>query len=338
LPELSNNTPGAGNAYSTAHDLALFAMFYLRPRSARHPILTDDNVALMTSYVNPDAFYPFYDRAHYGLGWYIREEDAGFKTVWHEGGMPGASSYIKMVPKAQIAAAALTNVGDQNPLVDSLVNDLIKVVLPSYQPEPLNATANYKLYSGAEDYRGTWSGIVKIRGVDVPCSLAFDENGDIRVSYGKRGGADTPTVAKFRGLVQGPSFIGSFSAPWPSEDIPHGVAPLLVMHLIKDGKVLSGRVNAYEASSQTLQFFYPFYVRLERDKESPAPRRARFIIPLPPSPCIETDSRQNSESIIRSFRVPLAGFRPRDWSRPFPTLAHWVPSVRSASSQRRFAT
>ena len=41
---------------------------------------------------------------------------------------------------------------------------------------------------------------------------------------------------------------------------------MLVMHLIRHGGVLSGRVNAYSASSQTLQFFYPFYMRLKRDK------------------------------------------------------------------------
>jgi CubicO group peptidase (beta-lactamase class C family) len=264
LPELFNNTSGAGNAYASVHDLMLFAMFHLQPEAARRPTLSKANVSLMSSYIDSGALYPFFKAAHYGLGWYIREDDGGVKTVWHEGGMPGASSFVKLIPGAQVAAAALTNVGDKNPLVESIVNDLIKIVLPSYRAEALNPTANYKLYSGSDDYRGKWKGTIMVNGRDLPCSLTFDSTGLIHVSYGNADAKHVRNEFTFRGVVQGASFIGSFSGPWPAVDIPQGVTPILVMHLIKEGKVLSGRINAYSANSDTVQFFYPFYIRLDR--------------------------------------------------------------------------
>jgi len=264
LPALFNNTSGAGGAYSTAHDLMLFAMFHLRPRSARRAILTEANTRLMRSNAVPAALSPLYHATRYGLGWYFRDDEGGLKTVWHEGGMPGASSYVKMVPTEEVAAIALTNVGDRNALVDSLVDDLIKVVLPAYHPEPLNPTADYTLYAGSDDYRGTWSGVATVSGREVPFALTFDSTGTIHASYGRRDASPTASDITFRGLINGASFIGSFTGAWPADDIPRGAPPILVMHLVRDASVLSGRINAYRASDPTLQIFYPYYVRLQR--------------------------------------------------------------------------
>jgi len=267
LPALFNNTSGAGGAFSTAHDLMLFAMFHLRPQSARRAILTETNTQLMRSSSVPAALSPLYHATRYGLGWYFRDDEGGVKTVWHEGGMPGASSYLKMVPAEEVAAIALTNVGDKNALVDSLVDDLIRVVLPAYHPEPLNPTADYTLYGGSDDYRGTWSGVATVSGRGVPFALTFDSTGTIHASYGRRDESPTASDVTFRGLINGASFIGSFSGAWPADDIPHGVTPILVMHLVRDANVLSGRINAYSASAPTLQIFYPYYVRLQRHAE-----------------------------------------------------------------------
>jgi CubicO group peptidase (beta-lactamase class C family) len=268
LPALFDNTSGAGGAYSTPHDLMLFAMFSLRPRSAPRAILTEAAVRSMTSSIEPGPLSPLYHATQYGLGWYFRDDEGGFKTMWHEGGMPGASTYVKMVPAEDVAAVALANVGDRNALVDSLVDDLIKVVLPAYHPEALNPTADYTLYAGSDDYQGTWSGTATVAGRDLPFALTFDSAGSIHASYGRHDAPPAAADVSFRGVINGASFIGSFTGGWPSDDIPPGVTPILVMHLVRRGSVLSGRINAYSASALTLQFFYPYYVRLERGKTS----------------------------------------------------------------------
>lgn len=69
LPDMLNNTYGAGNVYSSIHDLMLFGMFHLKNNlQYQRQILSPQEIDLMQSYREPNALYPYCDSAVYGLG------------------------------------------------------------------------------------------------------------------------------------------------------------------------------------------------------------------------------------------------------------------------------
>jgi CubicO group peptidase (beta-lactamase class C family) len=64
-----------------------------------------------------------------GLGWKIRFDVSGKKMLWHDGGEPGFSSYIALIPEKEIGIICLTNQrGRQNQLEnlsDSIFKDML---------------------------------------------------------------------------------------------------------------------------------------------------------------------------------------------------------------------
>jgi CubicO group peptidase (beta-lactamase class C family) len=265
LPELGNNTEGAGNIYSSVHDLMLFSAVDLGTDQGRKPILSEENIELVRNSGQKSAFNPLFGAStSYGFGWYMRPDDSGYKTMWHEGGMPGASSFIKLIPAERISVAAITNVADKNQLMETVANELVKVILPSYQPEPLNATANYKPYDSQADYQGEWTGSIYVQDFKLPCSLAFKRGGELHIVYGNSSGGVKAQEATFKGMTNGKSFMGSFPGRLPSDDLQQNPPQMLVLHLIREGNILSGRIAAYCGGTSKLQYLYPFYVRLER--------------------------------------------------------------------------
>ena len=75
-------------------------MFHLKNNlKNQKQILSAEEIDSMHYYRDPNALYPCYDSAVYGLCWYNKPDDGGQKVVWHEGGMMGASSIIKLEKK-----------------------------------------------------------------------------------------------------------------------------------------------------------------------------------------------------------------------------------------------
>ena len=262
LPPLFNNTAGAGNIYSSAHDLMLFSQLHLSLQSP--PILSHENIALMRSNVAKEAKGYYYQPSYYGLGWYGRKDDSGYETIWHEGGMPGASSILKLVPGERLAATAITNLANKNALVEKIVNDLLNVVLPEYEPEPLNVTANYTQYAGEEEYLGTWVGSIIVEEQELPCTLTFGAEGEIQFSYSAEPMQDFKE-AHFNGTINENSFLAFFSGTLPADDVQTLSDLILAMHLIQKDSLLIGRIGVYNGSTEDAQFLYPFYMQLKRE-------------------------------------------------------------------------
>lgn len=256
LPVLRNNTPGAGNAYASVHDLVLFGMFYLDPNRIPHSPLNRNNVKRMQRNADPQAFQHYYGPSYYGLGWYIRENDKGYRTLWHEGGMPGASTIIKMLPEHGIVAVVMTNRTDANDQTQAFANYLIKVLLPEYQPAPLNPVANYVSYSKQPEFLGRWAGKIIVDDTKLPCTLELDAEGNGIIRYAN-------TQAHIKAMVFGDSFISAFAGNLPSKSIAKDDKPLLLLKLVRTKNHLSGSVVAY-SSPQRLEYLLPFAIKLER--------------------------------------------------------------------------
>lgn len=266
LPALRNNTPGAGNAYASVHDLIRFGMFHLDPDVVSQPPLNRKAVARMQANPDPRAFQHYYGPAYYGLGWYVRPDDGGHRVLWHEGGMPGASTIIKMLPEQGIVAVVLSNRTDANDLTQALADQLIRVVLPNYRPAPLNPVAGYLPYSGQPEFRGRWLGSITVDGLRLACTLVLDGEGNGKIRYGDPAKPQSVTEASLRAMVNGDSFVSGFPGRLPARDIAATDTPLLLLKLIRTQGRLSGAIVAY-SSPQRLDYLLPFAIALERQDE-----------------------------------------------------------------------
>lgn len=269
LPEITNNTKGAGNVYSSVHDLILFGMFHLKDNDYPN-ILSAEEKELMRSYINKQALYPLYDSTYYGLGWYFKNNDNGYKTVWHEGGMIGTSSMLKFIPEKNLAIAVVLNTFNQ-PLCQKITNELNKAVLPFYNPSPNNEIAEYSHYTSDSTFIGKWEGTITVGQENIICTFNFNANGDVTIdyldytykSYFTQNNPIPNKAILLTGLVNKNSFIGMFSGDLPSNDIRHEFSQFLSLKLYKNGNALSGTIVAMAAAKREY-YAYPYYICLKK--------------------------------------------------------------------------
>lgn len=268
LVDTYNDTPGAGNIYASVHDLVLFGAFHLAGDADRSaPILSPQSKLLMRSFVEPGALYPYYNSSHYGLGWYFRTNPAGDAVVWHEGGMPGASTIIVLLPQQSIAAAVVINANDANAQAQTFVNALIKVVEPDYQVVSFNATDGFSRFSNQPEFLGRWEGSVRIDGKELPWALSFEADGSIRAEFSGRATGDLrPAQTTFPALVNGDILVATFAAALPASDVAQTPDDYVLLRLLRRGNELSGTMIAY-ASPSRLEHLYPFPAHFRRKRK-----------------------------------------------------------------------
>ncbi len=265
LVDTYNDTPGAGNVYASAHDLALFGVFHLSSAAdGSRPILSQRSKLLMRSFVEPGARYPYYNSSHYGLGWYFRTNADGETVVWHEGGMPGASAIIVLLPQHNIAATVVINATDANPQAQAFANALIQAVEPDYHAAPFNATEGFNRFTNQPEFLGRWEGSIAVDGTDVPWVLNFEADGSVRGEFPQRAaGSLLPTQVTFPALVNGNLLVATFAATLPASDVVQTPDGYVLLRLLRRGDELSGAAIAY-ASAHRLEHLYPFAAHLRR--------------------------------------------------------------------------
>src|SRR3546814_6330751 len=77
--------------------------------------------------------------------------------------MPGASTIIKILPEQGIVAVVLSNQTDASKLTQAIADQMIAVVVPDYQPAPLDPVAGYVPYAGQPEFLGRWVGTITVR-------------------------------------------------------------------------------------------------------------------------------------------------------------------------------
>ena len=155
LPEVWNNTAGAGNVAASLFDVFKFAAWFMSD-SDEH--LSKELRNEMMTYVEPGGLFHYYESTKYGLGWYFKH-DGQKRVVWHEGGMTGASSMLRMFPDEDVAIVVLTNTFN-SPVVRALTDQISELIFENYQPKPLNEVAEYKEVADDSLFIGSWIGSV----------------------------------------------------------------------------------------------------------------------------------------------------------------------------------
>ena len=158
----------AGTAYSSASELARFAIAFLNGRrlEGRQALSPSVIAAMSTPRVEvPSLANP---KTHYGFGLFITEKDRGVKQVWHDGTMTGYRASLRMLPEHQVAVVTLTN-SDGGPLERTaeraleLLVPLAAKVAPALPPTLAMTAAEMQPYVGLYGQPSRWTAEVRVK-------------------------------------------------------------------------------------------------------------------------------------------------------------------------------
>lgn len=271
IPQALPYAVAAGAAFSSAYDLARFGMFHLKDHLVdQKQILSDSAIEAMQS--DKDANAKYVSEDYYGFGWFFRENEGGYKVCWHEGGMGGARSILKLVPSEDIAVVVLLN-GWNDPLPGRLAKEVLAVLLPDYlgnlEKEGKSQRPAFDPYKATPEFTGTWRGSIKTHEGDVPVYMVFQEDGDIH--FLKQLDINRRWVLQNQRLfdrvlnntgIKEDRIYGWVDARIPTADaqrLPH----IMVVDIVRDGKKLGGSVSSISAGDR-MYFGLSYYISLEK--------------------------------------------------------------------------
>ncbi|UCC29513.1 MAG: beta-lactamase family protein [Phycisphaerales bacterium] len=256
VPTVYVDTPGAAAVYSCAHDLVRFGMFHLKNHLAdQEQILEDELIDTMQRDYDKTAAQFDASEAPYGLGWVFKENDNGYGTVWHAGGMEGAGAMLKLVPSEDIAVVVLLNIYDrQNSWEEAqmLADAVIGVLLPEYEKKSrTQSSSDSSQKAPGREFRGTWTGEIKTYEGSLPVTLEFQRDGDVHLSLAAQwdctwGFLEHPTHHLLLNgtRIERNRFVGFADFSLPSADAkryPHHTW----FQLVREGNTLRGCATVF---------------------------------------------------------------------------------------------
>ena len=227
---------GASAVYSSAHDLAMFALFNLG-RASKGQTAIFDMAAVQRLHAPTN---PIRVGLGYGMGWATNENDSGYKTVSHTGGMPGVATRLTLVPEHGIAVVCLCNTSSSLP--HQTVKKILSALLEDYQFDPPNVLLPRRRnglpkLKPTKQLMGTWRGSIETYEGHRQLLLWIAEDGNVRAKLGNQ----FITLVAHTRFDDG-VFMGEFAGDLQTSDtsrVPHYLR--LVLRL-EDG-ILRGAVE-----------------------------------------------------------------------------------------------
>jgi CubicO group peptidase (beta-lactamase class C family) len=243
LPYYVTDHPAACEVYSSAHDLALFAMFHLGDRLAtQKQVLTDKSLGEMRrpTSVNPR------NGCGVGAGWWSYEQ-SGYRVVYHDGSMPGVSTLLMLIPSEDLAVVILTNSTKALDLKDKIVS----AILPKWKAGEKRKTSANLPYRPDPNTRGSWKGKVHTYQGDIDLILEFLGSGEVRAKLGDQPETFLHDVTLTDGWLRGlmPGNIGT-------DDSEHNRPYTLDLLLKLRGRKLNGGCGVRALGPRTCTLTY----------------------------------------------------------------------------------
>ncbi len=256
---------GASAIFSSAHDLVQFGMFHLKCHlPGQIQILKDETIDIMQRDVDPKC-----SSIEYKLGWRVIEDDHGYRSVSHTGGMEGVCTELKIIPAENIAVAVLCN-NRYRPIYD-FDKEILAAMLPKFA-ENLRAQENKpkekkpERFSPPPSLLGEWEGEIKTYSGVMPVKMVFQDDGDIHVKIEDQLETLLNEVS-FKGEILSGRFYGEIKTE-DATRFPHTVDLKMKLY----GQRLSGSANAnsgrwYSLASWIMLKKTPFIKKDEKTKK-----------------------------------------------------------------------
>ena len=132
-PKFSLGIAPAGNMYSTATDLAKFAICLINGGSSKTgQIISEATLQEMTTPVKDENGKAL----GFGLGFHIQELD-GHQKIGHGGAVYGFSTQLEILPKEKLAVAAISSLDGTNSIVQRIADYALRLALAKRDGSPL---------------------------------------------------------------------------------------------------------------------------------------------------------------------------------------------------------
>lgn len=246
---------GGSAIFSSVHDLLRFGLFHLgTPLRDQKRILSPASVSEMQrSQARVCA------GVDYGLGWWIRDDGAGHRTVEHPGGMPGVSTSLLLVPEEQLVVAALSNASSEVPA--GMIREVLRMLAPPYAelPSVVELLRQEKPAEPLGPLRGQWTGTIHTHRGDVGLAITFRECGDVIAQIG----AGMKTLVNNATVREG-VLTGDVPAALDTDDT-RGLPHRLALDLRINGERLYGSVDAVSPPDSRWTIGLPHWTELRRN-------------------------------------------------------------------------
>jgi hypothetical protein len=168
FPFYVTSTPGTGELYGSAHEVARFAMFHLKDHLAdQQSILSDKQIEEL----HRPVIRSLADRS-YGIGWMIGHDFDGLTVLYHNGDQAGVVTVMMLLPSRDISCVVLTNHEDDWQLVERIRDAAIRTLIPDWSWKTLSPPSPEPL---PETYRDSWRGRLHYGDRVVPLTLSIAE-------------------------------------------------------------------------------------------------------------------------------------------------------------------
>jgi CubicO group peptidase (beta-lactamase class C family) len=255
IPYYTTSTPPSGELYSSAHDLALFAMWNMKNHvNGQKRILEQRRIDELHKpvYVGPSGVATTF-------GWFTGTLKSGLPYVFKGGGQPGVATKIYMVPSEDLACLALTNRTDGTELANGICDQILRSYLPEWTPPEEDAGPPSKPFVATSEFIGRWKGVLRNGGAEEPVLLQVDSSSSATLALGK---APAATILQMQS--QGPGFEGMSTGLIESDDAAaFGVRQLVVKLIPQDGKLV-GRVTAQGVKPGLVLANVPYVLTLDK--------------------------------------------------------------------------
>jgi CubicO group peptidase (beta-lactamase class C family) len=235
IPFYTTSTPASGELYSSAHDLARFAIFNMKRHGHdRAPILNDRWIDELNKpvFVGPSGVATTF-------GWFSGHLKSGVPVIFKTGGQPGVATLLYMIPAENLACLVLTNRSNGQELTHSVCDQILASYLPESTPPPENAGPSPSAFVATRDVAGRWEGMLTNDGAKMRVTLEIQSSDSATIALGEK------TPEKITEMQsEGMGFTGT-SVGWiESADAIRNQTKTLKLKLIPHGGKLVGRILA----------------------------------------------------------------------------------------------
>jgi len=198
----------------------------------------------------------------YGLGWGGRSaSDVSYDWYGHEGGMPGASAILRMVPSQRIAVVVLSN--SRQSLTYELADAILDSLLPDWPARRLRDPTLVRMNKPSPPpplpghLTGTWNGQLVASVGTVAVTLRIRDGGSAMLRIGNRAEAPVSDLQFVEGWLS-----GRMSGTVPGPQVGADSDGLRLSLWLRDGALI-GSITAASPAPR-YPFWLPFAVRLSR--------------------------------------------------------------------------
>jgi hypothetical protein len=249
------STPGTGELYASAHDVARFAMFHLHDHLAdQKQILSDEQI----DELHRPVIRVREDRSH-GVGWMIGHAFDGTTVVYHNGNQAGVVAVMMLLPSRDISCVVLTNHDGNHDLVERVRDAAIRTLVPAWTWKSLPSPPAQPL---PQTYRGTWRGKVHDGENEISVALSIADK-ESSLQIGKQEPETISQLQLVEGVLEGTT-RGRLEFPAATAAQAEGLSLRLQLR----GPKLEGEIGTdIPIPGAAVPGYLPFWAELSRAQD-----------------------------------------------------------------------